>query len=170
MVYIWCTCSRNYIPLKISWCFPKWVFSLVFLGVLIFEEIQMGSVSFIKSRVSPWILPKKIVWGCPENYLNSRVFWSKPRGLKYGCKTTFFYLSNGFCCHFHNLYLLGSSFYTKYHNIHQIFSYFIDQRPKMLRKNTFYASNWIFIFVRIFFWFTSAPKKYFFLAFLEVGQ
>ena len=73
----WWTCPRNDIPLKISWCFPKWVFGLVFLGVLICDAISMGSVSFIKSRVSPWILHTKFVSGCPKYWLNSRVFWSK---------------------------------------------------------------------------------------------
>jgi hypothetical protein len=46
---IWSTFSRNDFPLKISWCFPKKVVSLVFLGVLIFYAIEPGSVLFIKS-------------------------------------------------------------------------------------------------------------------------
>jgi hypothetical protein len=35
----------------------------------------------------------------------------------------------------------GCDFTKKYNNVDNIFSYFIDQRPEMLRKNTFYASN-----------------------------
>ena len=73
---IWDTCSRNDFPLEISWCFPKKVFSLVFLGVLIFYAIELGSVSFIKSWVGHWILHNKFVWGCPKYCLNSHVFWS----------------------------------------------------------------------------------------------
>ena len=46
---IWSTSSRNDFPLKISWCFPRKVFSLVFPGVLIFYAIELGSVSFFKS-------------------------------------------------------------------------------------------------------------------------
>jgi hypothetical protein len=56
---------RNYIPLKISWCFLKWVFSLVFLGEFFFYP--MGSVSFIKSWASPWILHKKNIMGVSQN-------------------------------------------------------------------------------------------------------
>jgi hypothetical protein len=94
IVYIWQTCPRNYIPLEISWCFPKWVFSLVFLWVLIFDLIYMGIVSFIKSRVSTGILHKKY---------------------------------------------------------YDIFLNFIDQHPQMLRKNAFYASNWIFFLSDFFY-------------------
>ena len=89
--YIWSTFSRNDFPLKISWCFPKKVFSLVFLGVLIIYAIELGSVSFIKSWVGQWILHNKFVWGCPKYWLNSRVFWYTIRGIKKGCQVTYFY-------------------------------------------------------------------------------
>jgi hypothetical protein len=46
---IWSAFSRNDVPLKISWCFPKKVFSLVSLEVLIIYANELGSVSFIKS-------------------------------------------------------------------------------------------------------------------------
>ena len=44
-----------------------------------------------------------------------------------------FYLSYGFCSHFHSFYLSGLKLYMKY---------FIAQTPKMLIKYTFYMSKW----------------------------
>ena len=103
------------------------MFSLVFLGVNIFDAIQMASVSFIKSRVSPWILHKKIVWGCLENSLNSGVFWSKIEGVKirriFTRQADFAVISTDFICcgcHFHTFYLLWLSFYTTSTNIFHI--------------------------------------------------
>ena len=40
-------------------------------------------------------------------------------------------------------------------------SYFIDQLHKMPRKNTFYVSKWIFVFMKIIVWIASMQKMYF---------
>ena len=59
-------------------------------------------------------------------------------------KTTNFYSRNGFCSHFHNFNPFG------------LF--------------TFFKSKWISFFCRNFCWFTLAREKYFFKAFVDVGQ
>ena len=46
-------------------------------------------------------------------------------------------MSYGVCSHFHSICPLGLLFYMKYHDAHDIFSYFIDQLLKMLRQNGF---------------------------------
>ena len=45
--------------------------------------------------------------------------------------------------HLHSFYPLELLFYMEYHNAHKDVPYFIDQPPKILRKNTFYASKGI---------------------------
>ena len=68
------------------------MFSLVFLGVLIFEEIQMGSVSQITSlSLDP---AQKNSLGVSGKLLKFTSFFVyKFRGLKNGCKTVNFYTS-----------------------------------------------------------------------------
>ena len=80
-------------------------------------------------------------------------------------------LSYGFCSHFHRFCPLWLQFYMKYNNAPEIFSDFMDQPPKMLRKMHF----WLWSESRQKFpekreSFTSRRQQYFLKEFLEVDQ
>ena len=67
-------------------------------------------------------------------------------GLKTGWKTTTFYPPNGFGCHFQRITPIELKFNMKQHNTLNNFSCFMAQPLKMLKKYTFLATNWLFVF------------------------
>ena len=67
-------------------------------------------------------------------------------GLKTGWKTTTFYPPNGFGCHFQRITPIELKFNMKLHNTLNNFSCFMAPPLKMLKKYTFFVTNWIFVF------------------------
>ena len=89
--------------------------------------------------------------------------------LKTGWKTMTFYSSNGFGCHFQRISPIELKFYMEQHNNLNFFTYFMAPPLKMLKKCTFFATNWIKQIFTKKQRFSSSQKKCTYLAFSESG-
>ena len=80
-IYVWDTCSRNYIPLKICWYFHFWMFGL---GTLLTSfDLRFGRVLFLSSDHKFLVqIAKKNNWRVSKKLLKFAFFLVKNKGGK----------------------------------------------------------------------------------------
>ena len=128
----WRTVNQNYDSVKNIWAnCPR-------TGIPL-----LGTVSFFYLWVGSKILHKQIVWGCPENCLNSHDFWSKIKGVKMGVKRQNFTQQTDFALISRVVIRWHCNFTWSTNMDVKCFRILFTNLRKWSEKNTFYASKWI---------------------------